>query len=189
MTRRFASLLALAATALAGCAPMSGLDAADSYGCKAPEGVSCISVSGTYANSGPGGRLSRGPSGAAKSPAGAPAIYYGASPVALMQPAAPGAASSALRSSPRLLRVWIAPWEDSDGDLHGDAYVHMVVDTGRWLIEHVRPAPRSSVDAAAPPPAADASKTEAESTVPAQRLPLPAPSANSSPIEATPIER
>ena len=185
MTNRFGLLLAIAATALSGCAPMSGLDAADSYGCKAPEGVSCISVSGIYANSSPGGRLSRGQPAPVKSSAGGPAIY-GAASVALGQPGTPGAASDALRSTPRLLRVWIAPWEDSDGDLHEDGYVHMVVHTGRWRIEHVRPAPRGKVDGVAPPvPAADASPAKAPNEPPAapQRLPLP-PERDSSAVDS-----
>jgi conjugal transfer pilus assembly protein TraV len=58
---------------------------------------------------------------------------------------------AALRSPPRVLRLWIAPWEDADGDLHDASFVHVVVDTGRWLIERVRPAPRSRLDMAKPP--------------------------------------
>lgn len=168
MTRAFGFVLALGAVALSGCAStLSGLDAKDSYGCKAPEGVSCISVSGNYANSNPGGPLSRGRTAPAKSSSETPAIY-GASSVASVQPGAPGAVTTAIRSTPRLLRVWIAPWEDSDGDLHEEAYVHMVVDTGRWLIEHVRPEPRTNVDRAVPPiaPAADASASKASDELP-----------------------
>jgi conjugal transfer pilus assembly protein TraV len=68
-----------------------------------------------------------------------------------MAPGRAAAASSSLRSNPRLLRLWIAPWEDADGDLHEQALVHVVVDSGRWLIEHVRPATGSRVDGVAPP--------------------------------------
>lgn len=167
MTRAFM----LVAVVLSGCASsLSGLDATNSYGCKAPEGVSCISVSGTYANS-THGSLSRGQSAPAKS-SDAPGIY-GASSVVMAQPAAPGNSSNAVRSNPRLLRVWIAPWEDSDGDLHEDGYVHMVVGTGRWLIEHVRPALRSKADRVAPPlaPAPDTSAAETPSPSDA-RLPF-----------------
>jgi conjugal transfer pilus assembly protein TraV len=59
--------------------------------------------------------------------------------------------SAKLRSSPRVLRLWVAPWEDLDGDLHDASFVHVVIDTGRWLIERVRPAPRSRLDIATPP--------------------------------------
>jgi conjugal transfer pilus assembly protein TraV len=43
-----------------------------------------------------------------------------------------------IRSAPRVLRVWFAPWEDSDGDLHDQSYVYLPVDSGRWLVEHNR---------------------------------------------------
>ncbi|MBX9606529.1 MAG: type IV conjugative transfer system lipoprotein TraV [Gammaproteobacteria bacterium] len=62
-------------------------------------------------------------------------------------------AEPALRSEPRVLRLWIAPWEDSDGDLHDAALVHVVVDTGRWLIERVRPVPRNRLGGITPPTA------------------------------------
>lgn len=173
MNRRFGSILALAATALSGCAAtLSGLDATESYGCKAPEGVTCMSVSGIYANSTHGSLRPR--SAAPKSSADASGIY-GASSVALGQPPAPGTVSHAVRSNSRLLRVWIAPWEDSDGDLHEAGYVHMVVDTGRWLIEHVRPARRGNVDGVTP-----AVAPAAEPAAP--KDPSPA-------IDATPLER
>ncbi len=35
---------------LAGCTSISGLTGSSSYACKAPDGVTCDSVSGTYAN-------------------------------------------------------------------------------------------------------------------------------------------
>jgi conjugal transfer pilus assembly protein TraV len=60
-------------------------------------------------------------------------------------------ASPTLRTSPRVLRLWIAPWEDGDGDLHDASSVHVVVDTGRWLIDRVRPTARSRLDVATPP--------------------------------------
>jgi conjugal transfer pilus assembly protein TraV len=43
-----------------------------------------------------------------------------------------------IRSAPLVLRVWFAPWEDTDGDLHDQSYVYLPVDSGRWLIEHNR---------------------------------------------------
>ena len=44
----------------------------------------------------------------------------------------------AIRSDPTVIRIWVAPWEDSDGDLNDQSYVYMQVDAGRWLIEHNR---------------------------------------------------
>jgi conjugal transfer pilus assembly protein TraV len=103
--------------------------------------------------------------------------------------AAPGAA---IRSTSRVLRVWIAPWEDSDGDLHEEALVHVLIDTGRWLIEHVRPAGRSRVDAVTPPssPRPDGASLPASDEVspPSARLPQ-APGGSAAGIETAPVER
>jgi conjugal transfer pilus assembly protein TraV len=52
-----------------------------------------------------------------------------------------------LRSPARVLRLWIKPWEDSDGDLHSPGYVYVPVDVGRWLIDRV---PRAERDAYIP---------------------------------------
>lgn len=53
------------------------------------------------------------------------------------------ASGTAIRSAPRVVRLWIAPWEDGDGDLHDQMYVFLTLDTGRWLIEHKRSKIRS----------------------------------------------
>ncbi len=144
MMSRVVSLLGLAA--LGGCASsLSGVGGSEGYACKAPIGAQCTSVSGVYANSTQGqgsfpglvGRMS--PIAAYSSIAERPA------------PAARQATVGAIRSAPRVLRVWVAPWEDRDGDLHEEAVVHVLADTGRWLIEHMRPARHSHQDGAMPP--------------------------------------
>jgi conjugal transfer pilus assembly protein TraV len=143
-----ASSVALA-MAVSGCAStMSGVGGAERYACKAPEGALCTSVSGVYANSVQGLPLS--PKPAEKKPT-ATSANYGASPIAPTRSAA--APGTSIRSNPRVLRLWIAPWEDADGDLHEEALVHVLVDAGRWLIEHVRPAVRTRMDGVAPPAA------------------------------------
>ena len=38
-----------------------------------------------------------------------------------------------LRTPPDVLRVWIAPWEDTNGALHGGNYIYLVVNSGRWI--------------------------------------------------------
>ena len=30
------------------------------------------------------------------------------------------------------LRLWIAPWEDSQGDLHDQSYLYVVMNQGGW---------------------------------------------------------
>lgn len=176
----------LFALALSGCAStLSGVGGADGYACKAPEGAMCTSVSGVYANTVQGMQKSAKPA-EKKSPPSAPTIY-GATSIAPGRPAP--VSNTSIRSNPRVLRLWIAPWEDADGDLHEEALVHVVVDTGRWLIEHVRPASRSRVDGVAPPvsPAQEPSPEKSPSETPQAPTHFPLPpaglSSGSAPME------
>jgi conjugal transfer pilus assembly protein TraV len=173
MKRTALAPLLLVALALAGCAStLSGVGGVDGYACKAPEGAMCTSVSGIYANSAQGMPKLAKPS--EQKPLPGEPVAYGATPMA---PGRPAAASNSLRSNPRVLRLWIAPWEDADGDLHEQALVHVVVDTGRWLIEHVRPAAGSRVDGVAPPASttqeASPAKSPSDAPQPPTRYPLP----------------
>jgi conjugal transfer pilus assembly protein TraV len=43
-----------------------------------------------------------------------------------------------LRAAPRILRLWIKPWEDADRDLNGESLVYVQIDNGRWLVDHVQ---------------------------------------------------
>ena len=143
MKRSSPAIAIATALVLSGCAAsLSGVGGSDSYACKAPQGTTCTSVSGIYANA----RHDASPPDTKAAP---PQVHYGAVPLAHSSVTRQPGAS--LRSNPRVLRLWIAPWEDADGDLNEEAYVHVVVDPGRWLLEHVRPAPRPRSDAAAPP--------------------------------------
>ncbi len=162
------------ALVLPGCAStLSGVGGADGYACKAPEGALCTSVSGVYANTAQGMPKPAKPPENQSAPE-RPAIY-GATSIAPDRSAA--LPSGPIRSNPRVLRLWIAPWEDADGDLHEAALVHVLVDTGRWLIEHVRPAARSRMDRVAPPvsSAQDPSPAKApgDTAQPPTRLPPP----------------
>ena len=150
LRRLLAVVLSAVAALSGGCAStMSGLGGEGSYACKAPVGTQCTSVSGVYANSTHGPV----PASVLPKPATAPASASSASPGASRSAtaAAVGTPATPIRSQPRVLRLWIAPWEDADGDLHEAAVVHVLVDTGRWLIERVRPAQRSKIDAVRPP--------------------------------------
>lgn len=124
-----------AAAALCGCASLSGYDATDKFACKAPEGILCESMTGIYENAQqqnlPGQKVNlKGKAAAASSDTNTTA----ASSV-LTKPISSG---TPIRSAPRVLRVWFAPWEDTDGDLHDQSYVYLPVNAGRWLIEHNR---------------------------------------------------
>ena len=40
----------------------------------------------------------------------------------------------ALRIPARVMRIWIAPWEDSRGDLHAPGYVYTEIESRRWTL-------------------------------------------------------
>ena len=122
-----------------GCSSFSGLAGSKSeLACKAPDGVLCTSVSGIYANSLadalPGqqekGQEKPETAKAAKDAAPVPAPGY-FSPRDLTTPNS----GDPIRMAPLVLRVWIAPWEDTEGDLHDQHYLYTVVHQGKWLIE------------------------------------------------------
>jgi conjugal transfer pilus assembly protein TraV len=122
---------------LTGCAStLSGLDGETKFACKAPEGVSCASLSGVYANAVANNLPALNPEWKGEEKEG-----KGGTPAA--QPAKSAAivgrapsSGDPIRTQPKVLRVWIAPWEDGDGDLHDQSYIYVVADPGRWVIEH-----------------------------------------------------
>lgn len=143
---------------LTGCMNLSGLGGSADYACKAPEGVTCDSVSGTYANaiqdnlpSQRGKRRSMGKpnegAGELKDGPARSACTQAATPTSVPTPAAMAALASPLRSSSRILRLWFKPWEDTDRDLYDQGYVYVQIDAGQWLIDHAQ---RQIRDAYAP---------------------------------------
>lgn len=168
-----ASILALAgAAALVGCSSMSGLDAKSNFACKAPDGVLCESMSGIYANAMahnlPGQRVNHG--------GGQPEVSRAKADQGSGALTRPVTSGTPIRTPPVVLRVWFAPWEDSDGDLHDQSYVFVAVNNGRWLIEHnrrriqdtYRPV-RAPSQAGAAAGAQDANSTRLRVTVPSQQ--------------------
>jgi len=124
-----------------GCSSITGLDGSSSYGCKAPEGIKCDSVSGTYHNA----MQNNLPSQRRSSLPSRQADGTGAPPQPTLQPiatsslsGAPGYAAAPLRSQPRILRLWVKPWEDADRDLNGEGVVFVQVDNGQWLVDRVQ---------------------------------------------------
>ena len=133
--------LLAAITTLGGCAAnLSGVGGETTFKCKAPDGVQCQSVSGTYANARVGNLPSQQSPGASTVLApGLTATSLALAPSALSPSRIRDAAAfGAIRSDPTIIRIWIAPWEDADGDLMDQTYVYMPLDTGHWLIEHNR---------------------------------------------------
>lgn len=159
-----ARLLPLAAMlALSGCMSMSGLGGDSKYACKAPDGVTCDSVSGTYANAVannlPSQRRRQTVRSAAQVERQAPAPAVPRDGL----PAAGGSSAQeqgpALRAQARYLRLWVKPWEDIDGDLYDQAHVYVQIDQGRWLIDHVQQRIREAYTPLRPPPPASSAPT------------------------------
>ena len=171
--------------ALGACMNMSGLGGDSKYACKAPDGVACDSVSGTYANAVrhnlPSQQRQRSTAtqkeySEVKRPTEA---MRAASSVAAGDPVT---ATSPLRSQARVLRLWIKPWEDADGDLYDQGYVYVQVDNGQWLIDHVQRQIRDAYAPLKPPPkpandsAAEPNPTTTTNTPNSPMLPLRPPS-------------
>ena len=174
-------LIAACASLAAGCAStLSGLGGTPSYACKAPEGVLCTSVAGVYANSLqnklPSQRTEQRQTDPARNVVTSTRAASTANP-------APDAAS--MRSAPRVLRLWLAPWEDSDGDLQDQSYLYVVVDSGRWLIEHQRASIRNAYTPIAAPHTAPIDASEPIEPTPPATVSLPRPGVPSLPANAT----
>jgi conjugal transfer pilus assembly protein TraV len=162
MRRTSVGLAAAVSILLGGCAAsLTGVGGSERFACQAPVGAQCTSISGVHANASAQATrdalatpsLMQSSAMATHQPPQAAAITTSVTPAPLRRAESEGSpAAAALRAPPRVVRLWIAPWEDADGDLHEASLVHVVVDTGRWLIERVRPAARSRIDRATPPP-------------------------------------
>jgi conjugal transfer pilus assembly protein TraV len=185
MKRILVVMPAMLAT-LGGCASsMSGLGGSESLSCKAPQGVICTSVSGVYANA-----ANIAPRTPPLMEPAAPAMYSAnAAVLSKDKPAMPS--SNVMRSNPRVLRLWIAPWEDSDGDLHEESTVHVLVDNGRWLVDHVRAAPGNRIDGVAPPlpVSSDNAAAKAASETPLRSEVLPMPPNSPPALNLNPLPR
>jgi len=147
--------------ALSGCGNLSGLGGGSKYACKAPEGVACDSVSGTYANALHNNLPSQRQQPSAETPtpsepsqstvprrvplAAAPAVVTTSTLI-------PAQGANPLRSQASVLRLWTKPWEDADGDLYDQGYVYVQISTGQWLIDHVQRQIRDTYAPLRPPP-------------------------------------
>ena len=159
------------AAVFVGCTSMSGLSGSSSYACKAPDGVTCDSVSGTYANAIHNNLPSQ------RSRSTTPPLQVGG----VHQPAPSRPASSSvptalaadsvsptpLRSSARILRLWFKPWEDADRDLYDQGYVYVQIDSGQWLIEHAQRQIRDAYAPLRPPPRNTAGEAKEGPALPA----------------------
>ena len=171
---RFRSVAIVGACAsLTACSSISGLDGTSNYGCKAPDGVKCDSVSGTYynalQNNLPSQRksLPHTPSGAPHSAAPAGQDAAMGTPVAAAHVGG-GNQPALLRAAPRVMRLWIKPWEDSDRDLNGESTVYVRIDDGRWLVDHIQRQAREPFAPIRPAKVTRAAQAKSETGEPAR---------------------
>jgi len=64
---------------------------------------------------------------------GKPAIVTGQIKNGINQVAVPSIEQPIpIRTQAKVMRIWMAPWEDDDGDLHADGYLYTEIESRRW---------------------------------------------------------
>lgn len=152
----------VSAVVISGCSSMAspyGGESTFSCSTKFMEGVPCDSISGTAKNYEAGklrwqqkdGTAQEGPSSIAqmRSTAALPPIQ---GPIQDGRPSGPALEKQSprqlsaistgfpLRTPDRVLRIWVAPYEDEEGALNDMKYVYLTVEKGGWQIEANRKA-------------------------------------------------
>lgn len=175
-----------AAAMLSGCTSMSGLGGSSSYACKAPDGVTCDSVSGTYANAIHNNLPSqRSRVATQQRQADELRVPAPSRPASSPAPSALGTAAASpmpLRSSARILRLWFKPWEDADRDLYDQGYIYVQIDNGQWLIEHAQRQIRDAYAPLRPPPRITAGEAREGNAPPAATRSAPRLSSAENPL-------
>ncbi len=116
---------------------VSGCSSTPDYACKAPDGTTCKSITEVYQET--DGELRRKP------------IYSGdgsqENTITSYKPSLASERTVSLpkikpgdpvRVEPRILRIWLAPWEDEDGVFYDQSYIYAIIDRGRWLVSQNR---------------------------------------------------
>lgn len=50
-----------------------------------------------------------------------------------------------IRTQAKVMRIWMAPWEDEDGDLHADGYLYTEIESRRWNLGDRFKSPGSAI--------------------------------------------
>lgn len=175
---RVATAILITTLTLAGCA----IGKSD-FACSGiPEGVSCMSASQVYeASKQTNGPVTGNPE--KDLPEAARAGERGQKPVSgWIHQVESGALP--LRTPSRVMRIWVAPWEGEDADLHLSTLVYTEIESRRWMIgnasskrvREITPLKANAVMpsvAASPTTAARPSSTSASNTTTAKNVPLP----------------
>ena len=124
---------------LTGCSTTLGLGESSSYTCKAPEGVSCESVSGTYANAIAGNLPGQKKRGALPTPVQlieGSSEFYAVPGNQYLAPPPTVLSGKPLLSEQETMRVTLFPWRDQSNVLHDKSYMYMIVKESEWNMEH-----------------------------------------------------
>jgi conjugal transfer pilus assembly protein TraV len=129
--------------AVSGCSSISGIGGSSSLACPLPEENNCRSIVETYKGARPPVAATSTPKQFDYEDGNKPApavpertVSYVAKAEATQAVRDTPATGMPLRTAPRVLRVWIAPYEDENGTLRDQSYAYVVVDQGKWQIEH-----------------------------------------------------
>ena len=141
--RAAAWLVIAAPVMLAGCMSLSPYDGKTRFACARADDVRCQSVATTYrqmqAGELPDQQRERSAGSSEARPGdtlnvtAAPAGGNSMVPVYLGQPPAVG---GPLRTPERVLRIWLAPWVDADGDLNDQSFAYVVLQGPRFALAH-----------------------------------------------------
>jgi conjugal transfer pilus assembly protein TraV len=134
---------------LSGCASIDGTGSSDKLACPMPDGSTCTRMSDAYQETvyGP-----HHPKAQQITSSNASPVENAVVPNMPVRPLQATIQAIPLRSSPRTLRMWIAPWKDTDGDLIGEARAYLKVDDGDWQIDYIRTDIRKSYTTPLLPP-------------------------------------
>jgi conjugal transfer pilus assembly protein TraV len=50
-----------------------------------------------------------------------------------------------IRTQAKVMRIWMSPWEDEDGDLHADGYMYTEIESRRWNLGDKFKAPGNEI--------------------------------------------
>ena len=172
MTRLRLLLFTGVMVGMTGCATdMGGLGGSANHQCPMPEGGACQSVSETLARSthGSGTR-------SAWNDTGTELVKPGERRVRMAPGFGDAFDGEPLVTRPRVMRILIERWRDSDDNLMDQRRVYVQVDNGRWRLDHFDGSVRrdgASGSALVPPPARSVVPVAVAADPSAQATPVP----------------
>ena len=149
MKRPITLIYSIALVGLASCSTQ--------YGCKGlPEDPACLSAVEAYqitdkanatvrpsqSNSpiaGKPGESTSSTPGSASTLAGTDNLRTNSTPIPKIDDPTP------IRTPSKVMRIWVAPWEDSDGDLNVSGYLYTELEPRRWMVGKAAPTVATSL--------------------------------------------